>query len=222
MIKRSVRNGHIQKSTQGSSFVSLKDKILWHKTKDLLKKGTEDTYGDLIALGYHCVEAAGDKEEFEELQAKPESASEKELVQFFESKKEVTDNILSNFINQKNKEEPNYALFRKYFKEANVQLKKLLLFGLDKEPTSLDLLSDIALFSKFESALGILIERYISACRLESNEEKFKEIVMAFHCDVSLYGYDVFYSLKNIFASDPVKIASVNAIEQSIEKRYVF
>lgn len=200
----------------------LKDKILWNKTKSLLKQGGRNVYADLMALGYQYVEEDDNKEELEEFQAKPETLAEEALFQFFESEKKVTCDILSIFFQERNKIEPNYALFRKYFKKGNLKLKELLLFGLDKEPTNLDLLSDLAFFSNFEPTLSTVIERYILACRLESNNEKFKEIVKAFYYDVSSYGYDVFYSLNNIFLSNPIKMCLVNKVKKIIERDAYF
>ena len=71
---------------------------------------------------------------------------------------------------------PNYALVRRYFKKANSNLKALLLVGLDRRPTNIDLLSDLAYFHEYENILRELIARYTSACEKEDDMSKFSEI----------------------------------------------
>jgi hypothetical protein len=65
-------------------------------------------------------------------------------LKFFENKKELRKEIFESFSKEKAAANPNYPLIRKYFKEANNNLKSLLLYGLDNYPGRIDLLSQIS------------------------------------------------------------------------------
>jgi len=50
-------------------------------------------------------------------------------------------------------------LIRPFFKEANQNLKSLIVYGLDRYPRRIALLSDLAFFHEFENILRLLISR---------------------------------------------------------------
>ncbi|MEJ2024216.1 MAG: hypothetical protein P8Y00_04240, partial [Deltaproteobacteria bacterium] len=93
----------------------------------------------------------------EERNAKPENQRQRDLVAFFENKTGLSKKIFEIYSKEKASEKPNYPLIRRYFREANKNLKNLLLYGLDNYPGRIDLLSDLAFFHEFENILSILI-----------------------------------------------------------------
>jgi hypothetical protein len=97
------------------------------------------------------------------------------------------------------------------------KLKELLLFGLDRNPTSLDLLLDLGFFNEFNQILEVVIKRYIKACRLETNKENFMELVNMFYFDTSPYGYDVFVTLQQLYNKGDIKKDWLDSLKKSIE-----
>ena len=94
---------------------------------------------------------------------------------------------------------PNYPLIRKYYKEANKNLKSLLLYGLDNFPGRIDLLSDLAYLHEFEHILGILITYYTQACIDQENLETFSGLVKNFYYSINPDGYEAYYALRELF-----------------------
>ena len=96
---------------------------------------------------------------------------------------------------------PNLPLIRKYFKKANPYLKAILLKGLSRHPTDVDLLDDLAYFSEFDSMLGELICFYREACLLETDMERFSVLVQDFHLNTFEQGYDALHELSALFTA---------------------
>src|SRR3990172_9000811 len=92
-----------------------------------------------------------DCEKIEESNAQPENQRQRFLVAYFEGRKKLSKKIFESYSEEKTTENPNYPLIRKYYKEANKNLKSLLLYGLDNYPGRIDLLSDLAFFHEFEN-----------------------------------------------------------------------
>jgi hypothetical protein len=117
----------------------------------------------------------------EEANAKPENQNQKDLVAFFKGDKDLSDWILKMFLEERDAENPNLPLIRKYFKNANQNLKTLILYGLDHYPGRVDLLSDLAYFHEFENILSILITYYTQACVDQENLETFSKLAQDFY-----------------------------------------
>ena len=90
------------------------------------------------------------KSHTEEKKAKPENENQRNLVAYFEGKRDPSETILTTFLAEREAERPNLPLIRKYFKQANQKLKALILYGLDNYPARLDLLSDLSFFHEFQ------------------------------------------------------------------------
>src|SRR3989339_2200168 len=93
----------------------------------------------------------------------------------------LSKKIFESYFEGKATENPNYPLIRKYYKEANKNLKSLLLYGLDNYPGRIDLLSDLAFFHEFENNLNILITYYTQACIDQENLKTFSELAKDFY-----------------------------------------
>jgi hypothetical protein len=104
---------------------------------------------------------------------------------------------------------------------ANKRLKSLLLYGLDRYPARIDLLSDLAYYHEFENILGILIPHYTRACLNEMNLETFTELARDFYYATYPDGYEALYALRDLFETHTEKrkiIDSLIAEEEEAEK----
>lgn len=90
-------------------------------------------------------------------------------------------------------------------KEANQNLKSLIVYGLDRYPGRIDLLSDLAFFHEFENMLGLLITYYTRACVTQGNLETFTELSWDFYYSTNPDGYEALYALRELFDPDTEK-----------------
>lgn len=142
----------------------------------------------LLELGFKFVEEnQPDIEIAEEQAAHPENERQHLLISFFNAQSEPSSYLLEKYLAEKNADEPNYPLMRRYFRAFNSQLKRLILYGLGKDPVSLDLLDDLAFFNEFDLNLGELIHFYIKACQHAAGIH-FEEIVRDFYTATASYG----------------------------------
>ena len=146
-----------------------------------------------------------DYEEIEERNARPENQRQRDLVAYFENKKKLSKEIFEIYSEEKAAESPNYPLIRKYYKEANKNLKSLLLYGLDNYPGRIDLLFDLSFFHEFENILSILITYYTQACVDQANLDTFSELAKDFYYSTNLDGYEAYYALRELFEPDTDK-----------------
>jgi hypothetical protein len=180
-------------------YMKLKDEIIFDKVNDIFRSQPKNFIPALSEMGFEYYEDEVDEEEIKERVAKPENQNQKDLVAFFEGKKDVSESIMAIFLSERNSVHPNFPLFRKYFKKANQNLKALLLYCLDRYPTRTDLLADLAYFHEFQNILTLLIEYYILACEKETDMEKFTEIAQDFYYSSSPDGYESLIALQDIF-----------------------
>ena len=96
-------------------------------------------------------------------------------------------------------------MIRKYYKEANKNLKSLLLYGLDNYPGRIDLLSDLSFFHEFENILSILITYYTQACVDQGNLDTFSELAKDFYYSTNPDGYEALYALRELFGPETDK-----------------
>lgn len=189
-------------------YEELQDEIILDKVKDAFAKGPLNYREGLEDSGFTWFDDDYPSEEDEERTAVPENDRQRLLVSYFAGKTELSAAILHALSTEKNSEEPNYPLIRKYFRAANHNLKTLILFGLQNDPTNLDLLTDFVFFHEFERNLPELIKHLTNACRLEDDPQKFSEIAREFYYATQADGYHALYALRDIFAegSDKRKI----------------
>ncbi|BBO90759.1 hypothetical protein [Desulfosarcina ovata] len=142
-----------------------------------------------------------EEEAKEERKAVPETENQLQLIHFLDTGGPVSRHILDAYLEERYTPTPNLPLIRKYFKQANPQLKAILLKGLSINPTDLDLLDDLAYFSEFDSMLGELIRFYAEACIQETDMERFSLLAQDFHMNTYDHGYDALQELTTMFPS---------------------
>jgi hypothetical protein len=170
----------------------------------------------LEALGFTWVYDESDPEELEETSAQPENARQELLVHYFEGSVELGDELLQGYLAERASRNPNYPLIRRYYKQGNEQLKSLLLFGLKRDRTSSDLLSDLAFFHEFSDVRLDLIQHYLWACEEEQDPERFRELALNFHNDTASMNFDALYQLRHRFAAESEKGKIVRDLAETL------
>jgi hypothetical protein len=186
-------------------YQKIKDEIVHERVNDIFRNHPRDYIAKLKELGFEYFEDDDDSEEMEERNAGPENKRQRDLVAYFENKKELSKEIFESYCEEMAAVNPNYPLIRKYFKKANKNLKSLLLYGLDNYPGRIDLLSDLSFFHEFENILGILISYYTQACINQGNIETFAELAKEFYYSTNPDGYEAYHALRELFGPETDK-----------------
>lgn len=186
-------------------YEKLKNEIIRDKVSEIFRDHPKDYIAKMEELGFEYFEDDDDYEEIEERNAQPENQRQRELVAYFENKKKLSKKIFESYSEEKAAENPNYPLIRKYYKEANKNLKSLLLYGLDNYPGRIDLLSDLSFFHEFENILSILITYYTRSCVDQANLDTFSELAKDFYYSTNPDGYEALYALRELFKPDTDK-----------------
>jgi len=181
------------------AYEKLKNEIIIEKVDEVFLTQPDNYISALEEIGFKYYDDGDDMEEMEEANAKPENQNQKDLVAYFEGQKELSDKILQTFLEERDTENPNLPLIRKYFKKANQNLKALILFGLDHYPGKIELLSDLGFFHEFENILNTLITYYTQACVDQENLETFSELAQDFYNTTIPDGYEALYALRDLF-----------------------
>jgi len=205
-----------------NDYKELKNEIIRDKGNEIFRKYPKDYIAKMEEIGFQYFEDDNDYEEIEERNAKPENQRQIDLVAYFEKKTELSKKIFESYSEEKAAANSNYPLMRKYFKEANKNLKSLLLYGLDNYPGRIDLLSDLAFFHEFENILSVLITYYTQACIDQGNLDTFSELAKDFYYSTNPDGYKAYYALRELFEPDTEKrkiIDSLIAKEEESERR---
>jgi hypothetical protein len=180
-------------------YEKLKNEIIIEKVDEVFRTQPDNYISALEEIGFKYYEDDDDDEEMEEANAKPENQNQKDLVAYFQGEKELSDRILQIFLEERDAENPNLPLIRKYFKKANQNLKSLILYGLDHYPGKIDLLSDLDYLHEFKNILNILITYYTQACVDQENLETFSELAQDFYYATIPDGYEALYALRDLF-----------------------
>lgn len=197
-------------------FKNLKDEIVSEKISEIIKKNPKNYRAKLEEAGFTWVDDGyGDDEKIEENQAKPTNPNQELLVAYFEEHITLTEQVLNAYLTEKNSDKPNYPLIRRYYKDGNSNLKELILYGLKKAPTNIDLIYDLSFFHQHRNILRELIEFYLLACmREEEDLVKFEELVLSFYYDTDPDGYDALHELSQRFDPHSEKGAIITRIIQ--------
>jgi hypothetical protein len=190
------------------------------RVAEIFKNYPQDYRQRLEEVGYVWQDDEYDllyeEETNEERQAVPETENQRNLVHFLEHGGPVNRQVIEAYLQERYTQTPNLPLIRKYFKQANVNLKAILLAGLSANPTDLDLLDDLSYFSEFDSMLGELIHFYKNACMRETDMERFSLLAQDFHMNTYDQGFDALYELHTIFQSG-VKGAVIQHLAETID-----
>lgn len=185
-------------------YEKLRDEIVIDKVNEIFRTQPDNYIAALEEIGFEYHEE-DDYDEIEERNARPENQNQKDLVAFFKGEKKLSDRILHQYFEDRDSEFPNLPLIKPFFKEANQNLKSLIVYGLERYPGRIDLLSDLAFFHEFENILRLLITYYTRACVTQSNLETFTELAWDFYYSTNPDGYEALYALKELFDSDTEK-----------------
>ena len=210
------------KESGRDDYEKLKNEIIRDKVSEIFRSHSKDHIAKMEEIGFEYFEDDDDHEEIEERNAKPENQRQRDIVAYFENKKELSKKIFESYSEEKAAENPNYPLIRKYFKKANKNLKSLLLYGLDNYPGRIDLLSDLSFFHEFENILSILISYYTQACVDQGNLDTFTELAKDFYYSTNPDGYEAYYALRELFEPETDKrkiIDFLMAEEEKAEKK---
>ena len=176
------------------------DDLESNSTVDEVSRIFKDHRGDYISkleeMGFVYHDDGPDEEEQEEAVAKPGSTNQKDLVAFFNGDIPLFDGIVKTFLEERRYPDPNYPLFRKYFRQANKHLLSLILHGLNRDPALIELLSDLTYFHEHQNILSTVINHYTIACDVQENLESFSELAIDFYYATLADGYDALYALK--------------------------
>jgi hypothetical protein len=197
-------------------FETLRDEWLIEKVSEAFEGDHDNTLSRLEALGFRWVDDETDLEELEEKSAKPEGADQELLVGYLEGSVELSERVLRSYLAEKASDHPNYPLIRKHYKGGNQKLKDLLLFGLERDRTASDLLSDLAFFNEFSDARFELVQHYLWACEGEQNPDHFGQLVLNFHCHTVTTDFNALYQLSHKFAAGSEKGKIVREVVEAL------
>jgi hypothetical protein len=197
--------GKKDKDSIRDDYEKLKNEIIGDKVNEIFRNHPKDYIAKMEELGFEYFEEDDGCEEIEERNAKPENQRQRDLIAYFQNKKKLSRKIFESYTEEKAADNPNYPLIRRSFKEANQNLKSLLLYGLDNYPGRIDLLSDLAFFHEFENILSLLITYYTKACVDQANLDTFSELAKDFYYSTNLDGYEAYYALRELFEPETDK-----------------
>ena len=196
-----------------NDYQKLKNEIIRDKVDEIFRTRPDNYISAMEEIGFKYY-VDDDRDEIEEKNAKPENQNQRDLIEYFEGNQELSESILATFFKEKDAEEPNFPLIRKYFKQANQNLKFLILYGLDHYPARIDLLSDLAYFHEFENILSTLIDYFTRACINEMNLEPFSELAEDFYYATISDGYEALYALRDLFEPNTDKRKAIDFLIQ--------
>ena len=111
---------------------------------DLFRRAPDNLIEEIEKLRFtYVVDNDEDAEEInEELTARPETDFQMALVSYLDGVDAPSESLLKLWREETRREDFPFPLWRRYFRSGNSQLKKLVLFGLDRYPTTHDLLEN--------------------------------------------------------------------------------
>jgi hypothetical protein len=121
--------------------------------------------------------------------------------------------VRTAYLEETGADNPNDALFRKYFQEGSSHLLFLLIRTLDMYPTDVSLLNDLSVLHEHIPILEELVECYGRACLLETDPYAFASLAEAFYYNTLPDGYDAWYELRRIVSEDAEKMAVIDYLE---------
>ena len=187
------------------------------KINDIMKKEPNNWRNDLGDIGLTWVDDDQNEEEIKAEQcAVAQNVNQEYLVAYFESHVKFKNALINIFIQEMEANNPNYSLFRRYFKAGTPQLLQLLTTGLSGLPTNQTLLLGLVYFHEYSNLLSKVISAYIKACKIEQNLDQFKQLSNDFYISTQPDGYDALIELKSIFKTEKNKLTVLEKIEKSM------
>jgi len=188
------------------NFETWKRESLIDQVDEVFRDHPDDYVARLEELGFQYFDDDEDFEKEEEREAEPQNRRQRILVDYFEGRRKWSGDLLNAFMEEKDSEETNYALIRRYFRQGNRNLKSLLLQGLEHRPDRVvDFLMDLSFFHEFENILRELIEKYTEACVKQVDLDIFTELAQDFYDATILDGYEAYPALRELFEPESEK-----------------
>ena len=212
-----MKKGKRNKDKVLDDFQKLKNEMIIDQVNEIFRTQPDNCKAALEEIGFEYFEDV-DLEELEEKKAKPTNRLQRELVEYFEGLRDFSEKIFLNYLKVKDSPRPNYPLIRKYYKQANQNLKFLILYGLDYYPRRIDLLSDLTFFHEFERVLGPLITYYTRACLKQENLLTFTELAEDFFWATNPNGYEALLALRELFEPHTEKRTIIEFLISASEK----
>ncbi len=191
----------------------IKNELLADKVSDVFKKNPTDWRKNLETMGFTWVDD-GQEEHEEENHAVAKNTNQEYLVAYFEGQVDYNSSLIDIFIEETETDNPNYPLFRRYFKSGNSRLFQLFITGLADAPTNQTLLSGVGYFHENNQILSKLITIYSNACKKEQDIEKFKQLCIDFSIYTQPDGYDAIAGLKLLFQADEQKLRMLEEVTE--------
>ncbi len=202
--------------------VKVRNERVAERDNGIFSTEPEHYWSEFSLLGFEWLKDDYSDEVEEEENAVPENKNQELLVAYFNGKVALSDELVKVFLKEKMNDRPNCALFRRYFRQGNGNLKTLIYYGLEMDPTDDGFLNDLSLIHEFHPMLGELIERYTEACRIQEDLDSFSELAQDFFYNTSLDGYEAYYALKEIYGSNTPKgkvIDSLIYMEEALNRQ---
>jgi hypothetical protein len=154
----------------------------------------------------------------EERTAFPNTTAQTVLGFYLDGADTPTESLLTLWRQETKRNNTPFPLWRRFFRAGNAQLKKLILFGLDRDPTDRDLLDSLSFLHSFRPVPKELLIRYKLACDQEGDPQRFRELVQDFDDSTSSFGYDSLHALQAHYADCAVKKSVIDGLLVEIEK----
>lgn len=154
----------------------------------------------------------------EERTALPKTTAQTVLVIYLDGEDTPTESLLTLWREETQRNNTPFPLWRRYFRAGNAQLKKLILFGLDRDATDRDLLDSLSFLHSFLPMPKELLTRYKLACDQENDPQRFRKLAQDFNASTSSFGYDALQALQAHYADCAVKKSAIDGLLVEIDK----
>ena len=165
-----------------------------------------------LGFEWHADEQEDAHEIAEERSARPANANEKRLVSFLENHGEPDSEIVALWHQETQKSDASVALWRRYFRLGNAQLKRLVLLGLDAHPCNQSLLMQLAFLHEFLPMHREILARYTRACDEEFEPKCFALLAQDFDEAADTFSYDALEALRERYVNSPLKSAVITEL----------
>jgi hypothetical protein len=149
---------------------------------------------------------------------RPKTTAQTVLVYYLDGADTPTESLLALWREETQRNNTPFPLWGRYFRAGNAQLKKLILFGLDRDATDRDLLDSLSFLHSFLPMPKELLTRYKLACDQESDPQRFRELAQDFDASTSSFGYDALQALQAHYADCAVKKLVIDGLLVEIER----
>jgi hypothetical protein len=181
---------------------------------EAFRRHPHDIVEEMEKLGFHYVVDGGraEAELSEERLASPVNARQQSLVEYFNGSIPPDERMLEIWRAERDAPEPNYALWRRYFRSGNKNLKMLIVFGLEREPTDRALLSDLSFMHIFSPMLKELVSQYLAACDVEEDHAKCTALAQDFENHTYASGYAALMALHGRYPAGSFKASCIDKL----------